>query len=108
MTTLPADTQALVDLRLQRVQRLAALQSSLFSFLHSLSELLMATNAELLQQIADLKQAVVDDQTSDQAVVTRLDELIAQQAAGAIDGAGIAAALADVKAQIVPVTSVTP
>jgi len=105
MTTLPVDTQRRVERSIRRVERLATTQSQLLTFLSSLVELIMPTNDELLAEIADLKQAVVDDQTSDQAVVTKLDGIIADLKAGSLDGTAIAAALADVKAAIAPVTS---
>jgi len=108
VTQLPADTQARVTRGIKRVHRLAALQSTLFALSQTISELLMKTNTELLQEVADLKQAAIDDQAGDQAAVDRLDKIIADQKAGAIDGDALSAALGEVKAIIVPVTSATP
>lgn len=64
----------------------------------------MAGNQELNDKIAELRQAVVDDQASDQAVVTRLDQIIADLQANADTSAAIAA-LEEVKTQITTVTS---
>lgn len=64
----------------------------------------MAQDPAVTAKIAELKQAVIDDQASDQAVVSTLDGIIAGLKAGA-NPAETIAALEDVKAQITTVTS---
>jgi hypothetical protein len=64
----------------------------------------MPGQAELVAELAAVKQAVVDDQASDQAVVNQLDQVIADLKAGADTGATIAA-LEDIKSQISTVSS---
>ncbi len=74
--------------------------------LSSLVEFLMATQADLMAEIATLKQAVVDDQAADQAVVDSLDAVIAQLKADGDTTAAIAA-LEEIKAEIKTVTTGT-
>ncbi len=75
--------------------------------LSSLVEFLMATQADLMAEIAVLKQAVVDDQAADQAVVDSLDAVITQLKADGDTSAAIAA-LEEIKAEIKTVSSATP
>lgn len=102
MTQLPAPRHT--TRALHRLEQLVRQQEAVISCINSLMEFLMALNPEVAAEIAALKQAVIDDQTSDQAVVDTLDGIIADLKAGA-DPAATIAALEDVKAQITPVTS---
>lgn len=102
MTELPKPlrtTQAIHDLDFVLRQ-----QAAVIACITSLMEFLMAIDPQVAAQIATLKQAVVDDQASDQAVVNTLDQIIADLKAGA-NPADTIAALQDVQAQITAVTS---
>jgi hypothetical protein len=79
-------------------------QEAAISCITSFAGFLMAIDPQVAAEIATLKQAVIDDQASDQAVVNTLDGIIADLKAGA-NPADTIAALEDVKAQITPVTS---
>jgi hypothetical protein len=65
----------------------------------------LKSQAELLDEIRELRQAAKDDNDSDQRVVTRLDKAVADYKAGAIDGDALSAALTEVRNEIKGVTS---
>ncbi len=102
MTQLPPNHQ--IDRELRHLERMARQQATVIAWINSIMEFLMANAADLAAEIASLKQAVADDQASDQAVVDQLDQTIADLKAGGDTSATIAA-LEDIKAQIKPVTS---
>ncbi len=102
MTQLPPPRH--IERVLRQIDRLARQQGAVISCINSLMELLMPGMTELSAKIAELRQAITDDQTSDQAVVDRLDQVIADLKAGADTQAAIDA-LEEAKAQIAPVSS---
>lgn len=102
MTQLPENLE--IEHRLHRLEELLGRQASLIACITFLTELLMPGQAEALTTIAELRQAIVDDQTSDQAVVTKLDAALAAAVANA-DTQPLIDAIREAKAQIVPVTS---
>jgi|SRR5881394_3498992 len=123
-TTLSLETQKQVEHLADRVQFLALFQQSIIAALVPLlklskshphlaikfGEFMAKTQQELVDEIASLKQAITDDSTSDQAVVTQLDQIItdlkAQVAAGqSIDTDALFASLEDAKTAISTVTS---
>jgi hypothetical protein len=102
MTQLPAPRHT--NRSIHRLDQLVRQQEAAISCITSFTEFLMAIDPQVAAELATLKQAVVDDQTSDQAVVNTLDGVIADLKAGQ-NPADTIAALEDIKAQIVPVTS---
>src|SRR5262245_38815623 len=123
MTQLSQRTQRRVERRVKHIETLVLLNSTIIklatiasdvsiSLLKELLTMAQKTQQELLDEIAILKQAITDDQTADQAVVTGLDGVVAQlrarvaelEAAG-IDTEAIFAALEDAKAGIAGVSS---
>jgi PleD family two-component response regulator len=102
MTQLPAPRET--NRSMHRLEQLVRQQEAAISCITSFSEFLMAIDPQVAAEIATLKQAVVDDQASDQAVVSTLDGIIADLKAGS-NPADVIAALQDVKAQITTVTS---
>lgn len=102
MTQLPKPRRTLKHLH--RLDELVAQQGTLLACINTLMGAVMAIDPQVAAEIATLKQAVIDDQKSDQAVVDTLDSIIADLRAGQ-SPADTIAALEDVKAQIAPVTS---
>ena len=70
----------------------------------------MATEQDLINELAALKQAILDDQTNDQKAVDELEAIIAKHVADAavaapsVDFSALIASVQAVKALIVPVT----
>jgi hypothetical protein len=102
MTQLPAPRHT--NRSIHRLDQLVRQQEAALSCITSFSEFLMAIDPQVAAELATLKQAVIDDQTGDQAVVDALDATIADLKAGA-NPADTIAALEDIKAQIAPVNS---
>lgn len=75
---MPAVDNAAVLAQLERVERVLSRQAKLLACLFSLVEILMGTKDELQAEIDSLKQAVIDDQAGDQAVVDSQNATIAQ------------------------------
>jgi hypothetical protein len=102
MTQLPENRR--IERKLRQLERLARNQATVIACINSLMELLMADNAAALTTIAELRQAIVDDQTSDQAVVDRLDAALEAAIVNA-DTQPLIDAINEAKSQIVPATS---
>ncbi len=102
MTQLPKPRRT--TLAIHQLEASLRQQAAVIACITSLMELLMAIDPQVAAEIAGLKQAVIDDQASDQAVVSTLDGIISDLKAGQ-NPADTIAALEDVKAQIAPVTS---
>lgn len=102
MTELPPPRR--IYRKLDRLERLLRRQASVIACITSLMELLMPGQSEALTEVASLRQAIVDDQASDQAVVDKLDAAIAQAKADG-DTTALIAAVQEAKAQISAVTS---
>ena len=70
----------------------------------------MATEQDFQNELATLKQAIIDDQANDQKAVDALEAIIAKHvadaaaAAPAVDFSALIASVQSVKALIVPVT----
>ncbi len=104
MTQLPQHRHT--DRLIRRIESDVRHMGAVIPLLISFGEFLMANQQDLLNEIAGLKQAVVDDQAADQAVVDALDKIIADlQASG--DTSAAIAAIQDVQAQIKTVTTGT-
>ncbi len=105
MTQLPPHHRT--DRVIRRIERQIRQMGTVIPLIISFTEFLMATQADLMAEIATLQQAVAADQAADQAVVDQLDAIIAQLK---IDGDTTAAiaALEDVRASISTVSSTTP
>ncbi len=103
MTQLPPHhhTQRLIERTGRSIER----EGSLISLGISLMEFLMASNADTQAEYAKTKQAIIDDQVSDQAVVDGLDQVITDLRAGSVPNDQIIAQLQALQAEIKPVTS---
>jgi hypothetical protein len=102
MTQLPENKR--IERKLHRLEKLVREQSSVISCITSLMEILMANQQDALGTVAELRQAIVDDQASDQAVVDRLDAALAEAAVNA-DTQPLIDAIKEAQSQIVPATS---
>ncbi len=102
MTQLPENKR--IDRRLHRIEHLLRQQGAVISCITSLLEILMANKEDAIAEVGKLRQAIVDDQASDQGVVDKLDAIIAQLQAGA-DTSDIIAAVQEAQAQIKTVSS---
>ena len=86
---------------LQRIDAILRRQGAVIPCITSLMEYFMANMADLLAEVATLKQAVIDDETADAALVDTLNAKIAELEAGADTQTAIDA-LKDVAAQLKP------
>jgi len=102
MTQLPEHRRT--QRKLDHLEHSLRQQGAVISCIHSLTGFLMADNAAALATIAELRQAIVDDQTSDQAIVTALDAALDAAIVNA-DTQPLINAINEAKSQIVPVTS---
>lgn len=98
---MPEPTRAIVERAFRRVDRTARFQGTVMSLIHSLAEISMANQDDLLAEIASLKQAVIDDQNGDDAIVASLNAQIEALKAGQDTSATIAA-LEEIRAQLRP------
>ncbi len=102
MTQLPEHHR--IDRKLQRIEARLRQHGAVLSCIKSLVEIQMADNAAALVEVAGLRQAIIDDQASDQAVVDGLDAALAAAVKNA-DTQPLIDAILEAKAQIKPVTS---
>ncbi len=102
MTQLPENHR--INQHLRHLERMARERESVISRILQLTELLMSGQAEAAAELALLRQAIADDQASDQAVVDKLDAALEQAKADG-DTTNLIAAIQEAKAAITGVTS---
>lgn len=102
MTQLPPHHHT--DRIVRRIERHLEQNQGAITLVTQLMEFIMANTQDALNEVAKLKQAIVDDQASDQAVVDSLDVVIEQLKAGA-DTSTIIAAIQDAQSAITAVKS---